>query len=293
MESLNINIDKSSNWKIHTPSAQSMRLPFYLLEYGHFIAFDGYYTQRENSPQFLLFCTLNGEGTLNYNGIEYKLVKDSVAIINCNPLHAYSTTPGKTWDFLWFHFNGCTANEFYNMYNDEGSLYIGQIASNEINTIFSIVAMEPDTNLFNDLEQNDLITQLMSSLIKNKLLKERASTSPNVTKKITSSILYMRENLSKKITLEDIASHVFTSKYYFIRSFKRQIGLSPYNYLLYLRINKAKELLASTDLPLDEIAQQSGFCDSKNLIYNFKKAVQLTPMQYRNANPLKKGIDDL
>lgn len=283
MERLNIIIDEKSTWKVSTPSAQAMRLPFYLLEHGHFIAYDGYFTQRDKSNQFLLFYTLDGEGMLTYLGTNYVLQKGTVCIIWCEHPHEYTTLPSESWDFLWFHFNGSTASEFYNLYNDVNTLTIQQIPSDAIDIIFSIVSTDTSSNIYTNLTQNKLITQLMTSLIEHKLRLEKDSA-PIITNKINAAIVYLHNNLNQKTSLADIASYIFTSKYYFARMFKKQLGMSPYNYLLYLRINKAKEFLNTSELQLDEIAQQTGFCDAKNLIYNFKKATGITPIQYRKAS---------
>ncbi|MCF0146685.1 MAG: helix-turn-helix transcriptional regulator [Eubacterium sp.] len=283
METHNIAIDSSSVWTIGTPSEQAMKLPFYLLEHGHFIASDDYYTLREKSRQYLLFYTLSGEGELIYSGVKYCLPKNSVCVIWCDPVHSYRTVPGKPWDFVWFHFNGTAAREFYDLYNNGKTLFISEMPPDAVDTMFSILSAKLDDSISGILLRNELATHLMTSLIRNKLKLEQ-DASPEIMDKVNTAILYMRKNLSRKISLEDIAACTFTSKYYFIHIFKKQLGITPYQYLLHLRINKAKELLNTTELCLEEIAQQSGFCDSKNLICNFKKVTQMTPGQYRDTS---------
>jgi transcriptional regulator GlxA family with amidase domain len=63
-------------------------------------------------------------------------------------------------------------------------------------------------------------------------------------------------------------------------------GITPREYLLNIRVKAAKEFLALTDLPIAQIAENCGFCDSKNLILNFKKATHMTPGRYRKLNRL-------
>ena len=83
--------------------------------------------------------------------------------------------------------------------------------------------------------------------------------------------------------MDIIANQLFLSKYYFSRVFKQITGSSPYQYLINLRIGKAKELLVLTNCPLAEIAEMSGFSDVKNLIYLFKRQVGMTPGEYRRT----------
>jgi transcriptional regulator GlxA family with amidase domain len=70
-------------------------------------------------------------------------------------------------------------------------------------------------------------------------------------------------------------------KFNLLRQFKQYTGLSPINYLIALRIQKAKELMISTDLPLVQIALESGFYDQSHFSNCFVKLVGLTPGEYR------------
>lgn len=282
-ESLNIIIAPESRWRTTTPTSYTMGLPFYLLEWGHFIAYSEYYTERKNSNRFLLFYTISGKGKLRYNGEEYTLTADHIAIIQCNASHRYETCSEEPWDFYWFHYNGTASHIYYNLYNANG-LYFHKIepGGEDADLIKTITRLSTKYDLDRDLRVSEWITGLMTRFILEKR-RNIFQDSKKTTEKLNNAITYMSEHLTEKITVADIAHSVFLSTYHFVRSFKKQTGLTPYEYLINLRINRAKDFLVSTDDPLDIVAVNSGFTDSKNLIYNFKRIVHLTPNEYRKS----------
>ncbi len=70
----------------------------------------------------------------------------------------------------------------------------------------------------------------------------------------------------------------------FSQQFKHQFGISPVKYLTSIRIERAKKLLVETQLPVNEVAAQSGFSDISSFQRNFKNSVSVTPTQYRAAH---------
>ncbi|MPN58983.1 HTH-type transcriptional activator Btr [bioreactor metagenome] len=85
----------------------------------------------------------------------------------------------------------------------------------------------------------------------------------------------------KNITLNELSELAGLSKYYLLRSFTKQKGISPYRYLETIRIDRAKKLLEKGLLPI-EAALQTGFADQSHFSNFFKKFIGLTPKQYMN-----------
>lgn len=92
---------------------------------------------------------------------------------------------------------------------------------------------------------------------------------------------------SEPILIDDMMKDIPLSKYYFIRIFKRIMGVTPYNYLIHYRINISKILLRSTDMSVGEIAEKCGFLDTSNFITQFKKYTGQRPLQYKNYFSVK------
>lgn len=92
---------------------------------------------------------------------------------------------------------------------------------------------------------------------------------------------FLEKNYTKNITLDNLSELTGVSKYYLLRSFTKQKGISPYSYLETVRINKAKKLLERCIPPID-VALQTGFNDQSHFSNFFKRFIGLTPKQYMN-----------
>lgn len=90
---------------------------------------------------------------------------------------------------------------------------------------------------------------------------------------------YMDTHYEAKITLDQLSELAGLSKYYFLRSFTRLRGLSPYSYLETIRVGRAKKLLEQGLSPADA-ASRTGFSDQSHFTNFFKRYIGLTPGQY-------------
>jgi AraC family transcriptional regulator len=93
----------------------------------------------------------------------------------------------------------------------------------------------------------------------------------------------MRERLSEDISLDELASEAQLSPFHFARMFKQSLGVPPRVYLTRLRIEKACELLETTDLPITEIAFRVGYSSNQVLARVFAKQQHMSPTDYRRA----------
>ena len=92
---------------------------------------------------------------------------------------------------------------------------------------------------------------------------------------------YVQEHYSQPITLESVCEVAGFSPSYFSALFKKETGEGFAKYLTHVRMERAKELLQQTNLPVSEICVQVGYSDLKHFTQNFKKDTKLNPGQYR------------
>lgn len=88
-------------------------------------------------------------------------------------------------------------------------------------------------------------------------------------------------NLEGDLSLDAMALEVSLSPLYLIRAFKAAFGEPPHRYVLRRRIERAKELLRSTDMPIAQIALVVGFSSQSHLSNRFQRAIGLSPAAYR------------
>lgn len=99
--------------------------------------------------------------------------------------------------------------------------------------------------------------------------------------KLRKVVEFINEKLSEDLSLSTISAVVDLSPYHFARKLRRTINLTPSEYVTRLRLDKAKILLATTDLPIVEIALQIGFTSQSYFTSVFRRHVGTTPNLYR------------
>ena len=88
-----------------------------------------------------------------------------------------------------------------------------------------------------------------------------------------------------KYKVKDVGSFVgYKNQLHFSSEFKKYTGFSPNDYLITLRINRAKSMLKNTTLPAAKIAHEVGIHDLNNFTNLFKKKTGMTPILFRNSN---------
>ena len=104
-----------------------------------------------------------------------------------------------------------------------------------------------------------------------------------VDRRLRRSIEFMHDNYDRDIPLGDIAAAAFLSEFHFARLFKRITGQTPHAYLANLRIDKARELLAETDLTVGEVGARVGYQSPSHFGKVFRQATGITPTAFRDA----------
>ncbi|MDF2984669.1 MAG: hypothetical protein K0R50_179 [Eubacterium sp.] len=100
---------------------------------------------------------------------------------------------------------------------------------------------------------------------------------------IAKAVDFIKENYRKEITLEDVSREVNLSPHYFSKLFKDEMGENFIDYLTTLRINTAKEIMKSSLMSVKEICYEIGYGDPNYFSRIFKKAVGITPTEYRDS----------
>jgi AraC family transcriptional regulator len=108
-------------------------------------------------------------------------------------------------------------------------------------------------------------------------LQEPRSPQRLTRQQIRQAIDYLHANLAQDISLDRLAESVNISPSHLRRLFKQATGLAPHQYLLQLRVNRAKELLLTGSFSVGEVAAEVGFADQSHLHRHFKRVFGVTP----------------
>ena len=116
------------------------------------------------------------------------------------------------------------------------------------------------------------------------MARESTNSYPNAPRWFTDAVSFIRDNATKGISASDVFRHVGFSRTFVERTFRNNISSSVQRQIAEVRIEKAKELLVSTSLPVKEIATMSGFSSLEYLSRAFAAATGLSPSAWRERN---------
>lgn len=131
----------------------------------------------------------------------------------------------------------------------------------------------------------EILYTVYSSLVKD----NPSNNNARGFEKIKKAFDYINEQYANKINVHDLAVLCSLSTNYFASLFKQQTGYAPNEYIIRVRIEKAKMLLTKSEDTISEISEKIGFGDMHYFSYYFKKIEGMSPSQYRqsvNMNPL-------
>lgn len=265
----------------HTPNSMSKNLSFYVEGIGFWKVKKDYYTKRSGMNSFLLLFTVEGKGYLEYENFANILVPNSVAIINCNKYHLYRTYENR-WTFRYIHFNGIACTYFVDMIHENTNELILLTSPEKIEHFFKLIQKTIENkDIQTDLKNNLYLTNILTEIACNRVNQLNVKNYHVHIEEITQYIQYVKNNFDQPFDIENFIQSAHISKYHFIRLFKKHTGITPYEYFIQYRINKAKKLLTETNYSVDEISYKTGFSDANHFIRNFKKIVGMTPLKYR------------
>lgn len=132
-----------------------------------------------------------------------------------------------------------------------------------------------------DFRKEEIFFFLLEQLIEEYTAEEMPAGKVEQTAEAKAICAFLEAHYMDNIALDDLCKLTGLSKYYLLRSFTKQKGISPYRYLETIRIDQAKKLLEQGVAPLDA-ALQTGFTDQSHFSNFFKKLIGLTPKQYMN-----------
>ncbi|BAU12982.1 transcriptional regulator, AraC family [Leptolyngbya sp. NIES-3755] len=128
-----------------------------------------------------------------------------------------------------------------------------------------------------------LTTALAAHLLKHYVTRPAKTPAAQRLSKVmlNRAIAYIQDHLDQEIQLSDLAQHLGLSSCYFASLFKQSTGVSPYQFVIQRRLQKAQELLKTTHFSIAEIALHCGFSSQSHLTKLFRQQLGLTPTAYR------------
>ena len=133
---------------------------------------------------------------------------------------------------------------------------------------------------------NNLLSLLATHYVQNysnyvDLQSERAALSRFDKNQLAKVDSYIFDNMANNISVDELADLLNYSKFYFLREFKKLVGITPYQYLMDKRLEQAKVLLSKAKIDIAAISLELGFNDQPHFTRAFKKQFGVTPGQFQ------------
>lgn len=240
------------------------------------------YGPKRREYHFIHFVK-EGKGTLTIEGHTFHIHKNQCFIVPAGEVSLYSADKKEPWKYSWVGFLGIESSRYVQQLINNNNFVIDiKNATTYEQQIRKIISLKHDS-LASALKMTGITYQLFGALI------EEVNNSENV--KSTNSLAtrakrYMDLNYYDAIKIKDIADFLNVNVNYLSSAFKEEFNLSPKQYLMKLKIRKAKKLLSTTNSTITVVANSVGFNDSLAFSKVFKQYTQFSPSSYR-----KKMID--
>ena len=139
---------------------------------------------------------------------------------------------------------------------------------------------ESESQLTAQIKTKIILLQFILEMWKKGFIIENDTSGRNTVEK--EMVSYIQQNYTGKISLKEFGEQFHLSEKYISRYFKEHFHITLSQYVTYLRLEHAKQLLQDTDIPVTEVAMQSGYQNVSYFIRSFKKTYEISPLKYRN-----------
>ena len=234
---------------------------------------------------------ISGSGIYSVCETEYTFSDGDMFLFGSNEAHCITNITSPL-NILNIQFEPCIlwknadSIELLNIFNERNKNFKNKFPKNDINLQKYILDIENEISQKNEgcrLKIKYLLFSLLIHITRSYdyIKKINQYTFHNATsQKLKEAMLYIDNNLEKKLTLKDMASVVCMAETYFSSIFKKYNGLSPWEYITIKRVEKAIHLLKTSNLNKLEIAEACGFSSSSNFYKMFSKITGKTPSNY-------------
>lgn len=232
----------------------------------------------------LLYCT-HGKGWIQLKNNKLLIEAGDLCLIPEKIPHSYGADADNPWTIYWFHLKGTQCNETIQAIvgaKEKTATVIKVGFSEKRNTIFRQMATTflKGYSASNLIFANLLLNYYLASYISPEEFQQETA-SVHADSPTDKAIQFMQQNLSRQITLDNIARSAHLSISFFSRKFKADTGYAPIEYFNHLRIQKACQLMHFSNLRINEVASQIGIDDPFYFSRLFKQQMGISPLAYR------------
>ncbi len=244
-----------------------------------------------------IYIPIAGKARTTINNRVYDLKPGMVLIFPAGSIQQGINSPTAPLDKTWIHFRTMNANAASMLQLVPPPECISGKTAGEIRTIAETMLCETTSqNRMAMLSLNMLLMQILliayrapkrdirkpsEVLPKAETLETGIHEKQYQLERIRSVMVFIHQNFTAEISLDELASRAFLHPAYFNREFKRLVGIPPMKYVERQRLNKSRELLALSDVSINQVAESVGYNDPFYFSRAFKRTTGISPSAYR------------
>ncbi len=275
--------------KRYTFSPLEKRLPLYIDSIGY-NPYELDFDRPEGFPSYQWLQTVNGEGLVEINGQEFILKKGCGFLLAPYTPHRYQPNYQTTseWSTIYLTFSGSTIEHIMDAIEMNNSFVYHEIVKGKlyglIQDILNFIATHKNNLSTIQLDLSAKTYNFIISLKKYIMIDDQI-TRIHSYEKIKFIVEWLEQVYSENIGLLEISQQAKMSSQHLNTLFHETFNLSPYAFLVKLRIREAKRLLLTEkDMTLKEIANLVGFNSVSHFVSTFKNHEGITPRQHRELH---------
>lgn len=262
--------------------AASLRQPgtshLVVTDCGYFLSAKSHRMNRpQGVDQAIIIVCVRGRGSAKVGDQRYDIGPGQVLVIPPSTPHEYKADASEPWTIWWIHVTGPDLTELL-----RSSRLTALTAVREVRDPFRVMALieevvrtlESDSSPSSLLQASGAAWHLLTTLSAN-------SRAPGASFAMDRARDYLREHVSERVSIDDLASMASMSSSHFAASFRARFGLPVLRYQTELRMARARELLDLTDRPIAAIAVEVGYQDPFYFSRKFTAVHGVAPRRYR------------
>jgi AraC-like DNA-binding protein len=232
---------------------------------------------------YLVHYVVSGQGSFRCMGRDYHLESGGSFFIYPGELVSYSSNEINPWYYRWIGFKGTRVDEYLNaLHISQGHpIHVTQ-PSRKLNALFhqleqTLHARQPHCDMQSQGYLRLILGEYAQNLHETNVPVEEA---PGIQQQIEQSIRWLTLQYHQPISIEQMAQSLGYHRTHLSKMFKQHTGMSPMNFLLKIRMERAKLLLQQA-LTIEQVASSVGFNDALYFSKQFKKWFGRSPSEYR------------
>ena len=231
-----------------------------------------------------LFYVVDGKGEFNIQGQRFPVKPNDFVIINPQVEHTELSSPDEPLEYIVLGINGLSFSNltpvsegghpfsFFNLRDEQKDI---------LRYLNAMVQEATSQSMSYELVCHNLLEILLIKILRHQHFDLEVGKQSKATKDISFIKHYLETYYHESIQLEDLASMTHLSRFYISHSVKKEIGMSPMEYLIAIRIKESKILLRTTNYSISQVADIVGFTTPTYFSKQFRKSTGISPTDYR------------